>query len=601
MISICCSLETIRKRLKVKAFTSSRWFGVGVGLLSLTGPLVPTQSAMAQPGVPPTQTTSAACDATALPLLPGKSPVDLGSLPSESGSSSVDLGPFKKYESLSTTLDVPKSAADVTLTAPEPITLDQAIALARLRDRDLQIAALRVEQQRAALQQTRAALYPAVTFQAGIARSDSAQAKISLAQQEDEAQAQVDLAQAQVDQLSQIPNPTPQQQGQLAFDQAQLTALQRQLASIKNQSTDNNTFSSTLNLNYDVFTSGQRPNSIRAAETAVSSAQKTYQTQLQQLRLDVANDYYDLLQSEDLIRIAKQGVDNAAENLRVTQAKETAGIGTRFDVLQADVALSDQKQQLTQAESQRQISLRQLAKRLSLPDTVAIKAADPVAMAGTWSFSLEDSIVKALQNRPELAQVLDQRKIAQLNRKVALGSLGPQVAFNASANFAQDLASDRFGAFGYALGATASKTLFDGGSARAVAAQQQANTAIAETQFSSFKNLIRFQIEQNYYTLQSSKDRILSTRCAVEEAQQSLNLAKLRRDYGVGTSLEVSNATTSLTQAEDNYLKAIIDYNRALASLQRFVGPPQAAQSAQPVQPVQPAKPSKPARQTRSR
>jgi outer membrane factor, OMF family len=600
MISICCSLETIRKSYVVRAFASPRWFRVGVSLIGLAGLPIGTRPAMGQPQSPPALTTPTpatnTCDSTALPLLPKKGSADLGSLPSEPGS--VDLGPFKKYETLSTTLDVPKSAAEVTLTAPEPITLDQAIALSRFRDRDLQRAAIQVEQQRAVLQQTRAALYPAVTFQAGIARTDSAQAKISLAQQQDEAQAQVDLAQAQVDQLSQVANPTPQQQGQLAFDRAQLSALQSQLAAIKNQSTDTNTFSSTLSLNYDVFTSGQRPNSIRAAEKAVSSAQQAYQTQFQQLRLDVANDYYDLLQAEDLIRIAKQGVDNAAENLRVTQARETAGIGTRFDVLQADVTLSDQKQQLTQAQSQQQIALRQLATRLSLPDTVALKAMDPVAMAGTWSLSLEDSIVKALQNRSELAQVLEQRKIAQLNRKVALGSLGPQVAFNASGSFAQDLASDRFGAFGYGLGATASKTLFDGGSAKAIAAQQQANSAIAETQFSSFKNLIRFQIEQNYYTLQSSKNRILSTRCAVEESQQSLNLAKLRRDYGVGTSLEVSNASTSLTQAENNYLEAIIDYNRALAGLQRFVGSQKAPslEPAKPVKPVKPVKPTKPSR-----
>jgi outer membrane protein TolC len=34
----------------------------------------------------------------------------------------------------------------------------------------------------------------------------------------------------------------------------------------------------------------------------------------------------------------------------------------------------------------------------------------------------------------------------------------------------------------------------------------------------------------------------------------------------------VSNATTDLAQAENNYLRAIVDYNRSLASLQRFLG-----------------------------
>ncbi|MGB8699113.1 MAG: TolC family protein [Thermosynechococcaceae cyanobacterium] len=195
-------------------------------------------------------------------------------------------------------------------------------------------------------------------------------------------------------------------------------------------------------------------------------------------------------------------------------------------------------------------------------------------MAGEWSPSLEESIVQALQNRTELAQVLDQRTIAQQNRRVALGSLGPQLTFSASVDLDVPLDDDplsrQLRRFGYGLGAEASKTIFDGGSAKAIAAQQDANRAIAETQFDSFKNLIRFQVEQNYALLKSSRERILTTRCAIEQAQQGLNLAKLRRDYGVGTSLEVSNATTDLAQAENNYLSAIVDYNRALAALQRY-------------------------------
>jgi outer membrane protein TolC len=84
--------------------------------------------------------------------------------------------------------------------------------------------------------------------------------------------------------------------------------------------------------------------------------------------------------------------------------------------------------------------------------------------------------------------------------------------------------------------------------------------------------VIRFQVEQNYYTLQASRERIGTNRCAIEQAEQGLNLAKLRCDFGVGTSLEVSNATTDLAQAKNNYLSAIVYYNRALSALQRFVG-----------------------------
>jgi OMF family outer membrane factor len=490
--------------------------------------------------------------------------VDLGSLPQDASGNAqknarnkaADLSQIKGIAPPTTSLEIPQSPAAVTVDKTQPLSLAEALELGRSRSRELQIKALEVERQRAAVREARATLYPSVAVEAGISRSDSAQAKIALKQQKSELR-------DQIEQLAQIPAPTPEQVLTLA-------QLRRQLRSLENESTADNSFSGGLSLNYDIFTSGQRPASIRAAEAALRSTEQDYQTQLQQVRLDVANDYFDLQQADELVRIARQTVTNAEENLRVTQAREAQGVGTRFEVLQAEVALADRKQQLIQSENQQQTARRQLAQQLSLPDTITPTASDPVAMIGEWSPSLEESIVKALQGRTELAQVLEQRQIAQQNRRVALGSLGPQLTFNANVELADDLIDSNLGAFGYGLGVEASKTVFDGGSAKAIAKQQQLNATIAETQFASFKQLIRFQVEQNYYTLKSSRERILTTRCAIEQAQQGLNLAKLRRDYGVGTSLEVSNATTDLAQAENNYLSAIVDYNRALAALQRF-------------------------------
>jgi outer membrane protein TolC len=469
------------------------------------------------PPPPPGTLAPVNCDNTTLPLAPAR--------PAGSGTQGLE-----QFAEPASSLQVPKAPAEVTITTTAPLTLEQSIELARRRNRDLQISALQIQQQREALREVRASIYPVVDTQAGITRSDSAQAAIAAKQ------------------------------------------IGKRTGRNVNRPNATNNFSGGVNLSYDVFTSGQRSASIRAAEAAIRSSEQAYQTRFQQLRLDVANDYYDLQQAGELIRIARQSVSSAEENVRVTSAREAAGIGTRFEVLQAEVTLADQRQQLLQAQSQQRTAQRQVAQRLSLPEMTTVTAADPVAMSGEWSLPLEDSIVGALQNRSELSQVLAQRTIAQQNRRVALGSLGPQLAFTTNIALADSFDDTQLGAYGYGLGVEVSKTIFDGGSAKAIAAQQQTNATIAETQFASFKNVIRFQIEQNFYTLQSSRERILTTRCAIEQARQGLRLAELRRDNGVGTSLEVSNATTDLAQAENNYLRAIIDYNRSLAALQRFVG-----------------------------
>ncbi len=114
-------------------------------------------------------------------------------------------------------------------------------------------------------------------------------------------------------------------------------------------------------------------------------------------------------------------------------------------------------------------------------------------------------------------------------------------------------------------------TLFDGGAARARAAQSRTNIAIAETQFASQRDQIRFDVEQFYSQLQSNLNNVQTSSVALNQAREALNLARLRFQAGVGTQTEVISAENDLTRAEGNRVTAILDYNRALANLQRSV------------------------------
>jgi outer membrane protein TolC len=121
------------------------------------------------------------------------------------------------------------------------------------------------------------------------------------------------------------------------------------------------------------------------------------------------------------------------------------------------------------------------------------------------------------------------------------------------------------------LGAQLQWNFFDGGAARARANQQRTNIAIAETNFATQRNQVRFDVEQSFFDLSSNAQNIQTATIALSQAQESLRLARLRFQAGVGTQLEVINQQTALTRARGNRLTAILDYNRALASLQRAV------------------------------
>ena len=430
-------------------------------------------------------------------------------------------------------LRFPTKPEEVQILGAEPISLRQALELARRNNLQLQQAQLSLQRSQASLRAVQAAEYPRVNLGAGVAN----------------------------------------QRSYIFSDEPDL-GFGRDL--------DTNTTSLTgdLSLNYDLFTSGGRRARIRAAEEQLRNDRLDLERITEEVRLNVATRYYDLQQADELVRIQQSAVRNAQASLRDAQALEQAGVGTRFDVLTSQVQVARATQDLANALSQQRVSRRQLAVLVNLAESVIITAADPVEIAGLWNLTQEQSIIQAYKNRAELEQQLAQRNINEQQRRIALASLGPQISLAARYNLSQSLDSNNNNnnlqqtqdfTDAYSLGANVTLNLYDGGEARARAREAEANIAIAETNFANQRNQIRLDVEQAYSQLQSNFENIQTASVALEQAREALRLARLRFQAGVGTQTEVIDSETRLTQAEGDRVNAILSYNRALAQLQRAI------------------------------
>nr|WP_201280576.1 TolC family protein [Hassalia byssoidea] len=426
-------------------------------------------------------------------------------------------------------LQFPTKPEEVRLQGIQPITLAQALELARRNNRDLQVSLLQLQRSQYAVREAQAALLPNFDVNASVTRQQSAS-------------------------------------GQLGAE-----LRQQQTGISANQDEPSTGLNGQAQLSYNLYTSGSRQAVIRQAEEQARFQELDVERQSEVIRLNVSTDYYNLQQADETVRINTAAVTNAQASLRDAQALEQAGVGTRFSVLQSQVNLANAQQDLTNSISQQQIARRQLVTRLSLSQSVNVVAADPVRLAGLWNQTLEQSIILAFQNRPELQQQLAQRNIFEQQRRGALAQIGPQVSLVANYNLLDQFNDNASVTDGYSVGVQANWRLFDGGAARARANQQRSNIAIAETQFAQQRDQTRFEVEQAYSTLQSNLQNVSTATGALEQARESLRLARLRFQAGVGTQTEVIDAETALTQAEGNRVQAILDYNRALASLQRSV------------------------------
>jgi OMF family outer membrane factor len=408
--------------------------------------------------------------------------------------------------------------------------LAQALEIARRNNRDLQVSLLTLQRTKYALRQAQASLLPTFSLSADFNRSRSAAATQQI-----------------------------EQQNRALPPNQQISA------------PANSAFTGGAELNYPLYTSGQRLANIRAAEEQVRYYELDVERESEVIRLNVSSGYYDLQSADEQVRIYQASVRNYEASLRDALALERAGVGTRFDVLQAQVQLANAQQNLTNALSTQITSRRQFAQLLSLPQSVDISAADPVELAGLWNRSLEDTIILAFQNRPELQQFIAQRNQAEQRRRGDLAQLGPQVSFVAQYQL-YDLFNDGVNVTdGYSIGLNTSLTLFDGGAARAQASQERINIRIAESQFGSQREQIRYDVENFYSQLQANLVNVQTSTVALSQAREALRLARLRFQAGVGTQTDVITQEAALTSAEGNRVTAILNYNRALANLQRAV------------------------------
>jgi outer membrane protein TolC len=422
----------------------------------------------------------------------------------------------------------PTQAEEVKVQGTQPISLSQALELAKRNNNDLQVSVLQLERSKSVLREAQAAFLPSVDLNANVENSRTVSDTLRVKRQQDAG---------------------------LSVDDASSTTA----------------FTGTGQIRYDLYTSGRRNGAIKEAQERIRKQELDVERQSEQIRLDVSKAYYDLQQADENVRISQSAVNNAQASLKDAVALERAGVGTRFDVLRSQVNLANSQQDLTSAFSQQQIARRKLAPLLNLPQSVSITASDPVKLAGLWQQPLEQSIVLAYQNRPELQQTLADRNISEAQRKQALASLGPQVSLLGQYNLFDQFDDGTSVVDGYSVRLQASLNLYDGGAAKARAAQSKTDIAINENRFSEQRNQIRFQVEQAYSTQASNLENVQTSNVALEQAKESLRLARLRFQAGVGTQTDVINALNDLTRSEGNRVKAILDYNRALTELQRYV------------------------------
>ena len=114
--------------------------------------------------------------------------------------------------------------------------------------------------------------------------------------------------------------------------------------------------------------------------------------------------------------------------------------------------------------------------------------------------------------------------------------------------------------------------LFDGGQSRKRAAALDRNRRATEQQRADASSQIELQVRQAYLGIQESRQRVIVTAQAAEQADENLRIARERYTAGLGTQTQLLQAESLRVQALRNRDDASLDAGLAQLRLARAVG-----------------------------
>jgi len=325
-----------------------------------------------------------------------------------------------------------------------------------------------------------------------------------------------------------------------------------------------------------IFSGGRVPGQISSASFQRDSSYYSFRNAIDLIVATVRQQFYLVLLDRALIGVQEESVRLLQSQLQDQQNRFEAGTVPRFNVLQAQVALSNQIPQLITAQNNYRISQLQLAKTLGLDFDPRRGDQAPLEAVGELLYipremPITQAIALAKENRPFIKQ--QKAVVLSNNSQVGVARSGyfPQINASAGEEFRSSPLTDNIRAArsGYIFGATGTWAIWDWG---ATYGQVKQARAILEESKATLDDDVRqaeLEVQQAYSNLLQGKELIQSQEKNVEQATEALRLATARLDAGAGTQLEVLDARVQLTTAQSTRLQALYTYNAAVAEFDR--------------------------------
>src|SRR5215831_2760892 len=309
----------------------------------------------------------------------------------------------------------------------------------------------------------------------------------------------------------------------------------------------------------------------QAGRASVRTAQFEEAIAREQVATATALAYLEAMRADRSVAAAEANVALGQTLLKLAQDQRDAGIATGVDVTRAQTRLAQEQVRLSRAQTDDEEARLQLQRIIGLPLGSAFSLTDPLRFATEALPAIETAVATAEDTRAEIRAAEAQVNVNQLEARAAHAEQLPSLEFLGD-----------YGISGVTPVTSALPTrrfaiqldvpIFNGGLTRGrieVANSRQRET---ELQLASVRGQVAEDVRLAYAGLRTTADTVRAADQAVTLAERELEMARDRYHAGVGDSIELVTAQTTLADARLDQVTALATYNGARINLAAALG-----------------------------
>jgi len=320
---------------------------------------------------------------------------------------------------------------------------------------------------------------------------------------------------------------------------------------------------------YQTSVSVEQPLFVKKAYVGLKMARSEYSASLVDLRrkkeavaFDIVKTYLMVGTAGEFVEVARKGIEDAKEHLRLATLRYDTKVGLYSDVLRASTGLTGAEQQLVSAEKNLNVAMRALGLLIGLTEPVA-PAETPVRLALKDinyynNASLTRSDIRSMEKRYENA-----RNSIDLARSDYFPMLGVGGSYQVNDHRAP------FGAEGdsWTVSAFLRWNIFDGTLRSHEASKAGFKAAEAREYLSGLKKSVSFKVYSAYLGAVEAQKKLELAEKALKTAEEGARLVQLRYENSLSPMIDLLDAQLSLDNARAGYTARKNDAQSAIANL----------------------------------